>query len=56
LLKTVNQHEDQRAIYGRKGSYFEAEKIRKINQSHWTSIRHCNQNNLECPEKGRNYW
>ena len=39
MLKTVNQHEDQRAIYGRKGSYFEAEKIRKINQSHWTSIR-----------------
>uniref|UniRef100_A0AAQ4NRB3 E3 ubiquitin-protein ligase CBL n=2 Tax=Gasterosteus aculeatus aculeatus TaxID=481459 RepID=A0AAQ4NRB3_GASAC len=58
LLKRMNQHEDQRAVYGRKASHCQAEKRRKVDQSHWTNIGHSKHNNLECPEKERLlvYW
>lgn len=51
MLKRIKQHEDQRSVYGRIA--FLAEKIRQINQIHFTSIGHSQNNNVECTEKER---
>lgn len=55
MLKKINQYKEERekergerererAVYGRKESHFEAEKRRKIDQSHWTKIGHSKHN------------
>ena len=49
-----NQHEDQRDVYRRIASNFEAEGKWKINQSYCTNIGQYN--HLECPEEERNHW
>lgn len=41
---------------GEKQTILKLRKEGKINQSHWTNIGHSRHNNLEYPEKERNYW
>lgn len=50
LLKWLNQHEDQRAVYGCEGRRFDTKK-KKINQSYGISIENNLYNHLECPRK-----
>ncbi|XP_047005357.1 forkhead box protein P4 isoform X2 [Ictalurus punctatus] len=45
LLNRISQHDDQRAVYGRTASHFEAGKRRKINQRHCRNIGQSQYNN-----------
>ena len=56
VLEKVNQNGEQRIVFGRKASHFEALKRGEIEQSHCTSIKDSLYNNLECTEKEGNSW
>ena len=58
MLEKMNQHENQRAVFGRKANHFEEKGkwFRVIAQALIAIGNNSLYHNLECPEKERNRW